>query len=126
MCTASGHYPLGVKVKIAQACELSMKFIKCKKKEVEKGKGLATCWRKEGKGSAYFCNPYGVQTNFCVVNLVWNAVRLAGSAELCQQLLLLLLLPKVVHAWSAPQATAGTPVAPPAVHKLHSRYFYLL
>lgn len=29
-------------------------------------------------------------------------------------------------AGSAPQATASTPVAPPAVHKLHSRYFYLL
>jgi len=25
--SASGHYPLGVKVKIAQACVLSMKFI---------------------------------------------------------------------------------------------------
>lgn len=54
-----------------------MKFMKCKKGRVW---GLATCCtiadEGEGRGSAYFCNPYGVQTNFCVVNLAWNAVQL--------------------------------------------------
>lgn len=120
ICTASGHYPLGVKVKMAQACVLSMKFIlkRKKKKCYERGAALGTrifvilmeCKQISVLSSRGF---HGLCSSFSISFRAFCGAGDGGGV-----------------AVATASGTAGPPVeatvAPPAVHKLHSRYFYLL